>query len=92
MNERIKELIEQSGMTLKARQPYDEENYPGYECSDNDHFDDNLESVRAFFDGGIEKFAELIVRECILAVRQNYVDYGTTAAVIAIENRFGVEE
>jgi hypothetical protein len=39
----------------------------------------------------MEKFAELIVRECISAVQANYIDRGTTEAVITIENRFGVE-
>jgi len=39
-----------------------------------------------------EKFAELIVKECISAVRENYVDRGTTEAVLSIEKHFGVTE
>jgi uncharacterized protein YqgV (UPF0045/DUF77 family) len=39
-----------------------------------------------------EKFAELIVQECVKVIRADYVDYGTTAAVINIEKHFGVEE
>ena len=38
------------------------------------------------------KFAELIINDSIAAIRAKYVDYGTTAAVIAIEEHFGVEE
>jgi hypothetical protein len=104
MNERIKELIAQAGMTLKERQLYDEENYPGYECSDNDHFDDNLSAVRAFFDSGLEKFAELIVRECISKVSEwdmgiddpvGATDNTSEVArdmVAEIKEHFGVEE
>ena len=40
----------------------------------------------------LEKFAEVIVRECVKVIRADYVDYGTTAAVINIEKHFGVEE
>jgi hypothetical protein len=80
MNERIRELVQQSGMELKPRQPYDEENLPGYVVSDMDYFDDNLEAVRAFFDGGLEKFAELIVKDCLaklLSLKEGYDDPGT---------------
>ena len=40
----------------------------------------------------LEKFAELIVRECVNVIRADYVDLGTTAAVNNIEKHFGVEE
>ena len=39
-----------------------------------------------------QKFAELIVSECINVIRADYVDLGTTAAVNNIEKHFGVEE
>ena len=39
-----------------------------------------------------QKFAELIVKECIAAIRADYVDLGTTTAVNNIEKHFGVEE
>jgi len=38
-----------------------------------------------------EKFAKLIMQDCIWAVRTNYVSRATTEAVIAIEKHFGVE-
>ena len=64
MNERIKELIEQAGMTLKPRRPYYDDEPDGYMESDLDYLDNNLEATRAFFEGGLEKFAELLIREC----------------------------
>lgn len=64
MNDRIKELAAQAGILCKPREPYDEVNLPGMMCSDNDHYKDNFLAVRAFFDGGLDKFAELIVKEC----------------------------
>jgi hypothetical protein len=67
MNERMKELIEQAGMTLKPRRPLYDEEPGGYLESDNDYFQNNLRATREFFDGGLEKFAELIVRECLKA-------------------------
>ncbi len=39
-----------------------------------------------------EKFAELILRECISTIRADYVNNGTTAAVLAIESHFGITE
>jgi hypothetical protein len=38
-----------------------------------------------------EKFAELIVKECVNVIRADYVDFGTTAAVNNIEKHFGVK-
>jgi hypothetical protein len=39
----------------------------------------------------MEKFAELIVKECIAVIRADYVNQGTTRAVVNIEKHFGVE-
>jgi len=64
MNERIKELAKQAGILCKPRQLFDDNEPDGYLCSDNDHFADNYLEVRAFFDGGLDKFAELIIEEC----------------------------
>lgn len=89
MNERIKELIEQVGMTLKARRPYDDNEPNGYMESDLDYFDNNLEATRMFFGGGLEKFAELIVRECAQVASD---DDGAHYIGTAIERHFGVEE
>jgi hypothetical protein len=100
MNERIKELIEHAGMTLKPRRPYDDNEPDGYLESDLDFLDNNLEATRVFFEGGLEKFAELIVRECIGIVEKNEseIHYDTgmypaypTATVREILEHFGVE-
>jgi len=48
MNQRIKELIKQAGMTLKPRRLYDDNDPEGYLESDLDYFDNNLEAARIF--------------------------------------------
>ena len=65
MNERIRQLAEQAGMALKPRRLYDDNEPDGYLESDDEYFEYNLEATRVFFEGGLEKFAELIVRECM---------------------------
>ena len=65
MNERIRELAERAGMALKPRRLYDDNEPDGYLESDLDYLDNNLEATRVFFEGGLEKFAELIVLKCI---------------------------
>ena len=45
-----------------------------------------------FLTGPQEKFAELIIKECINVIRADYVDLGTTAAVNNIEKHFGVDQ
>ena len=52
-------------MTLKSRRPYYDDVDDGYMESDDEYFQYNLEATRVFFDGGLEKFAELIVQECL---------------------------
>ena len=64
MKERIKKLIEESGMTLVPRRVYDQEKYPDLLEGDRDYFENNLQATREFFDNGLEKFAELIIKEC----------------------------
>ena len=64
MNERIRALAEQAGMALKPRRLYDDNDPDGYLESDLDYLENNLAATRVFFEGGLEKFAELIVREC----------------------------
>ena len=66
MNERIKELLKQSGL-----QPY-------YDAQE----------------GQIEKFAELIVKECQLRVEQYINECGEVASMpdTVIMKHFGVEE
>ena len=80
MNERIKELVKQAGLTFV-----------------NSITDDN-EDIECVADtnGGLpcstelEKFAELIVRECI-GIADEYDGVGSTI-VSRIEKHFGVEE
>jgi hypothetical protein len=62
MNQPTQQLIDRAGLTLKPREMYDD--LGDYWVSDRDHFDDNLEAVRAFFDQGAEKLVHLVVQEC----------------------------
>jgi len=76
MNERIEELEQQA--TIKTSHQY-------YTWGDR-----IATETKEVFDK--EKFAELIIKECINVIRADYVDLGTTAAVNNIEKHFGVEE
>jgi hypothetical protein len=80
MNQPTKQLIDRAGLTLKPRQMYDD--LGDYWVSDQDHFDDNLEAVRTFFDQGAEKLVQLVVIEC----GQTLVD--NTPAVQLHENSY----
>ena len=65
MNNRINELMVKAGIELKARRPYIDEKPDGYLESDNDFILNNHDTIiRLLEEGGLEKFAELIVREC----------------------------
>jgi hypothetical protein len=90
MNERVLELAEQAGMTLKPRRLYDDNEPDGYLESDLDFLDNNLEATRVFFEGGLEKFAELIVRECV-GIADEYDGVGSTI-VNRIKEHFGVKQ
>jgi hypothetical protein len=93
MNERIRELIEQAGMTLKPRRPYYDDEPDGYLESDLDYFDNNLEATRVFFEGGLEKFAELIVAECLMkAIGAKIRGESIDTLIQNIKEDFGVEE
>ena len=92
MNERILELAEQAGMTLKPRRLYDDNEPDGYLESDLDFLDNNLEATRVFFEGGLEKFAELLVRECIGIVKQRWINPDEDVIAEEIKQHFGVEE
>jgi hypothetical protein len=83
MNERIRELAEQAGISLSQK----DYSYYWVESAED-----------------IEKFAELIVRECIDCVRgagltdevavKNNLGFndGLSAAVVNVQKHFGVEE
>jgi hypothetical protein len=65
MNDNLKALIEQTGMTLKPRELLEDDEPNGYHVSDLDHLENNLGAVRVFFDGGVEKLCNLIIKECM---------------------------
>ena len=81
MNDRIKELVEQSGISLYKKDVLDK-HYP--ELYDGVYCESSVEQL--------EKFAELIVRECVEWC-DAYATIDGTAQQIrdAIKNHFGVE-
>ena len=91
MTEQIWKLAEQAGMTLKPLRLYDDNEPDGYLESDLDFFDNNLEATRVFFEGGLEKFAELIVKECIGIVKQRWINPDEDVIAEEIKQHFGVE-
>ena len=83
MNKRIQQLIEQAGMTLDQPQPYGKlygVEMDGYLESEDDYFQRNLSATRVFFNGGLEKFAELIVEECVDKIETYRIPVGNSAA------------
>ena len=99
MNQRIQKLAEQAGMALKTRRLYDDNDPNGYLESDLDFFDNNLEATRTFFEGGLAKFAELIVLEICKELDKAQWDKGEdwvcadgTRIIPQIKEHFGVEE
>ena len=101
MNLRIKELVEQAGMELKPRRLWNDNEPNGYLESDDDYLQNNLEATRTFFDGGLERFAELIVWECYAVAKSNMIrpgvehdltyNDGVNDCAIMIKQHFGVE-
>ena len=91
MNSRIQALVEQAGMTLKPRRPYIDEEPDGYLESDIDYLDNNIEATRVFFEGGLERFAELIVRECAELATKEYNNRGAIHGNDLLQH-FGVKE
>jgi hypothetical protein len=87
MNERIEKLAVQAGATLEK----------GYiELSDGQFMlSDNVDLDKSNMD--LEKFAELIVRECIQTIQNESMnsndewEYGLRIAQGAIQTHFGVE-
>ena len=82
MNERMKELAKQLGYNVNYK-PSDDETDREYQVVSNDF---------------AEKFAELIVRECIKLIEESTEDdeYWSRVtgaeSIMAIEEHFGVEE
>jgi hypothetical protein len=78
MNERIKQLVKQAGGHISIR---------NLASNPVQH----IESVE-LWDDRIEKFAELIVRECIDTVSDCSVEYCTRPQIVnEIKQHFGVE-
>ena len=73
MNERIRELAEQAGLSHMPS------NYP------------DMADLYKGADFELEKFAELIIRECMRVVEDYYMD-PCSYADEAIKEHFGVEE
>lgn len=95
MNNRINELMVKAGIELKARRPYIDEEPDGYLESDNDFILNNHDTIiRLLEEGGLEKFAELIVKECIKVGQQSFLKDNSTVPVFPakqIKQHFGVE-
>lgn len=97
MNERIQELMVKAGIEIKSRRPYIDEEPDGYLESDNDFFLNNHDTIiRLLEEGGLEKFAKLIAKECATAIindrRLNDVRSAANGCVRTINEHFGVEE
>lgn len=94
MNERVKELMVKAGIEIKSRRPYIDEVPDGYLESDNDFFINNHDTIIMLLEeGGLEKFAEFIVQECIDCLKplsRNHSMVG--AAQDTIREHFGVQE
>ena len=102
MNQRIRELLVKAEIEIKARRPALDEEPDGYVESDNDFMGNNCEAIiRLLEEGGLEKFAELIVLECVDIIEKlpaGYKDYRDQiedafriASVVQIKQRFGVK-
>lgn len=84
MNERIQELVEQSGISLYKKDVLDK-HYP--ELYDSVYCELSVEEL--------EKFAELIVKECIKVLDTNNAGLTLDAkwdAIYEIEQYFGVDK
>ena len=69
MNERIRLLAEQAGISVRG------------------HYDETGSTPME-----LQKFAELIVRECANVADENYIHRGSRTCGLAIRLHFGVEE
>jgi len=93
MNERIRELSEQAGINVIPRRPYIDEEPDGYLESDNDFVKNNHEVVVKLLEGdALKKFAELIVKECVIVAMRAVSDDEPKEAWYLIQEHFGVDE
>ena len=97
MNQRIRELLVKAEIEIKARRPALDEEPDGYVESDNDFMGNNCEAIiRLLEEGGLEKFAELIVKECVRYFNEDYERNFETLwredLSKGMKEHFGVEE
>ena len=72
MNSRIDQLIEQSGMKLNPRRPYDDDQPDGYMESDDSMIDNNLKAIQEFLDGGLKKHTLATVSDVVANIQRLY--------------------
>jgi hypothetical protein len=85
MNKRLQELLLQAGVDLRAQRPYLDEDPTGYLESDRDYMLNNRLAILTLLEqGGLEKFAELIVRECA-GIAETHVRAKNNALVEHVE-------
>jgi hypothetical protein len=87
MNERIKELI-------TRLEPDAFMTYKGYLYHSSDpKVSEHSDPEPLYTQQELEKFAELIVRECVLDLKESHNrEYGLSEAIERLEQHFGVEE
>ncbi len=92
----VDRLAAQAGIQFTKRRSLDDTDPLGYLESDADFVLNNLDAVVELIEhGGLDKFAELIVRECMklyLSIDNGNKPHGTDDYTLAIDRHFGVEE
>lgn len=89
MNDLLQLLLTQAGVRLEERRPLDDHDPDGYLESDHDFVRNNHDAIMELIDnGGLSRFAELIVRNCA-SMTQNLSPHGELAAK-AIKEQFGI--
>jgi len=99
MNERIKELAKEAALVYKIIPPPATHTTPLY-LIDNFKKNEGPAGIKIISDGFCEKFAELIVRECVKAMYDNAIERKVppdinqtpTHYAVAVLEHFGVEE
>jgi hypothetical protein len=94
MNERIQELAKQAGIpAIDGEWDY---NNRTLLVKDNNEWrpavPSEIISTMIQSERGLEKFAQLIVRECAFVADENYIHRGSRTCGLAIRLHFGVEE
>ena len=87
MNERIKKLAEQASKLSRQEHPELEQG-----VTLNDILGNTERKVYVVDEVTTQKFAELIIRECLVLADQFEIDVNRSGLVSAIERHFGIEE